>query len=71
MSNHKEIRQLVKQLQGMEDIEVKLGRSNHYKVYRINDDGSRTMIATLPNSPSSYRSYMNTVAYLRRAGVAV
>lgn len=71
MSNNKDVRQLVKKLRSVDWIDVEMARSNHYKVYRRNGDGTRTMIATLPNSPSSYRSYQNTVAYLRRAGVPV
>lgn len=69
--NSKELRNLVKKLQSYDWIECVQTRSNHFKVYRLHADGSREFLATLPMSPSSYRSYRNTLAQLKRAGVPV
>lgn len=46
--------------------EVKLGRAGHIKVYL---EGRQ--IGSMPSTPSEYRSRKNTIADLRRAGLAI
>lgn len=70
MSNSKDMRKLLKTLES-HGLIVRLSKSNHYKVFRPGPNGSEQYLLTVPNTPSEYRSYKNTIAALRRAGVAV
>lgn len=59
---NKDMRQLVKKLE-KQGFEVAMSKNGHYVVRR---NGAR--VATMPGTPSDWRSMANTIAVLKRAG---